>query len=167
MVEIFCGILSGSAWGPSVRKWKIQDQVFQNVHQRRYPHSFSLHLHLQNCNNRCELLFCAIKSCAINMIYNNSKFDCQVANLGQCFVALDPSAFTDSFPERLQVCHHGTVANTINWLFPGCTDLLAFGYFSTILNSFHPSSQSLLEMCRGLPPLDPELPVLVPGDRFW
>ena len=27
----------------------------------------------------------------------------QVANLGQCFVALDPSAFTDSFPERLQV----------------------------------------------------------------
>jgi len=75
MVEIFCGILSGSAWGPSVRKWKIQDQV---------------------------------------------------ANLGQCFVALDPSAFTDSFPERLQC---------------------------------------LLEMCRGLPPLDPELPVLVPGDR--
>jgi len=75
MVEIFCGILSGSAWGPSVRRWKIQDQV---------------------------------------------------ANLGQCFVALDPSAFTDSFPERLQ---------------------------------------SLLEMCRGLPPLDPELPVLVPGDR--
>ena len=26
--------------------------------------------------------------------------------------------------------------------------------------------QSLLEMCRGLPSLDPELPVLVPGDRF-
>ena len=38
---------------------------------------------------------------------------------------------------------------------------------SIILNPFHPSSQSLLEMCRGLPPLDPELPVLVPGDRFW
>ena len=27
----------------------------------------------------------------------------QVANLGQCFVALDPSAFTDNFPQRLQV----------------------------------------------------------------
>ena len=27
----------------------------------------------------------------------------QVANLGQCFVAIDPAAFTDAFPERLQV----------------------------------------------------------------
>jgi len=75
LVEIFCGILSGAAWGPHVRKWKIQDQV---------------------------------------------------ANLGQCFVAIDPAAFTDSFPERMQ---------------------------------------SLLDTCRDLPPLDPELPVIVPGDR--
>lgn len=75
MVEIFCGIMSGSAWGPHVRKWKIQDQV---------------------------------------------------ADLGQCFVAIDPSAFTDTFPGRLQ---------------------------------------SLLDTCRGLTPLDPDLPVLVPGDR--
>jgi len=75
MVEIFCGIMSGSAWGPHVRKWKIQNQV---------------------------------------------------ANLGQCFVAVDPAAFTDSFPERMQ---------------------------------------SLIDTCRGLAPLDPELPVLVPGDR--
>ena len=52
MVEIFCGILSGSAWGPSVRKWKVQDEV---------------------------------------------------ANLGQCFIALDPGAFTDDFNERMQV----------------------------------------------------------------
>ena len=35
MVEIFCGILSGSAWGPSVRKWKIQDQVFDLHCQNR------------------------------------------------------------------------------------------------------------------------------------
>jgi len=75
MVEIFCGIMSGSAWGPYVRKWKIQDQV---------------------------------------------------ANLGQCFVAINPEAFTDSFPGRLQ---------------------------------------ELLETCRGLSPLDPDLPILVPGDR--
>merc|ERR1711936_767692 len=75
MVEIFCGIMSGSAWGPHVRKWKIQDQV---------------------------------------------------ADLGQCFVAIDPSAFTDTFPGRLQF---------------------------------------LLDTCRGLTPLDPDLPVLVPGDR--
>ena len=52
MVEIFCGILSGSAWGPSVRRWKVQDEV---------------------------------------------------ANLGQCFIALDPGAFTDDFNERMQV----------------------------------------------------------------
>ena len=52
MVEIFCGILSGSAWGPSIRKWKVQDEV---------------------------------------------------ANLGQCFIALDPGAFTDDFNERMQV----------------------------------------------------------------
>merc|ERR1712025_432531 len=75
LVEIFCGILSGSAWGPHIRKWKIQDQV---------------------------------------------------ANLGQCFVAIDPAAFTDSFPDRMQ---------------------------------------SLIDTCRGLDPLDPDLPVLVPGDR--
>merc|ERR1711892_1548656 len=54
------------------------------------------------------------------------KIQNQVADLGQCFVAIDPAAFTDSFPERLQ---------------------------------------SLLDTCRGLTPLDPELPVLVPGDR--
>jgi len=75
MVEIFCGILSGSAWGPSVRRWKVQDEV---------------------------------------------------ANLGQCFVAIDPSAFTDTFPERLQ---------------------------------------ELMDTCRGLEPLDPDLPVIIPGDR--
>ena len=72
MVEIFCGIMSGSAWGPSVRKWKIQDQVEQ-----------------QAMEEMCRVL--------------------QVANLGQCFVAIDPAAFTDAFPERLQVnlssCH--------------------------------------------------------------
>ena len=66
MVEIFCGIMSGSAWGPSVRKWKIQDQVEE-----------------QAMEEMCRVL--------------------QVANLGQCFVAIDPTAFTDAFPERLQV----------------------------------------------------------------
>ena len=52
LVEIFCGILSGSNWGPHVRKWKVQDQI---------------------------------------------------ANLGQCFVAIDPGAFTDDFNVRMQV----------------------------------------------------------------
>jgi len=75
MVEIFCGVLSGSDFGPSVRRWKIQDQI---------------------------------------------------ANLGQCFVALDPAVFSDGFTERCQ---------------------------------------SLLDICRNLTPLDPELPVLIPGDR--
>ena len=54
LVEIFCGILSGSAWGPQVRKWKVQDEI---------------------------------------------------ANLGQCFVAINPAAFTDDFNERMQVKH--------------------------------------------------------------
>jgi len=75
LVEIFCGILSGSDWGPHIRKWKVQDQI---------------------------------------------------ANLGQCFVAIDPGAFTDDFNVRMQ---------------------------------------SLMDTCRGLSPIDPELPVLVPGDR--
>jgi len=75
MVEIFCGILSGSDWGPHIRRWKIQDQI---------------------------------------------------ANLGQCFIALDPAAFSDGFEDRCQ---------------------------------------SLLDTCRGLDPVDPELPVLIPGDR--
>ena len=52
LVEIFCGILSGSDWGPHIRKWKVQDQI---------------------------------------------------ANLGQCFVAIDPGAFTDDFNVRMQV----------------------------------------------------------------
>lgn len=64
MVEIFCGILSGSAWGPHIRRWKVQNQVIQVV---------------------------------------GHGLPGQVANLGQCFVALDPAAFTDSFPDRLQV----------------------------------------------------------------
>lgn len=75
MVEIFCGILSGAAWGPHVRKWKVQNQV---------------------------------------------------ANLGQCFIALDPAVFTEDFTERMQ---------------------------------------SLMDTCRGLDPIEPDLPVLVPGDR--
>ncbi|XP_023341588.1 uncharacterized protein LOC111711452 [Eurytemora carolleeae] len=75
MVEIFCGILSGSDWGPHIRKWKIQNQI---------------------------------------------------ANLGQCFIALDPSVFTPGFQDR---------------------------------------SQSLLDTCRGLVPLDPNLAVIIPGDR--
>ena len=27
LVEIFCGILSGSAWGPNIRQWKSYDSV--------------------------------------------------------------------------------------------------------------------------------------------
>ena len=52
LVEVMCGMLSGSAWGPHVRRWKVQNQV---------------------------------------------------ANLGQCFIALDPAAFTDDFTGRFQV----------------------------------------------------------------
>lgn len=75
MVEMFCGILSGSAWGPHVRKWKEENKI---------------------------------------------------ANLGHCFIAIDPAAFCPGFQDRCQ---------------------------------------ELLDTCRGLEPLDPELPVLVPGDR--
>ena len=96
MVEIFCGILSGSAWGPSVRKWKIQDQVFD--------------LHCQNIR-RIDRILCTLspsqEAKTFDLVQSNTiyNFGAQVANLGQCFVALDPSAFTDSFPERLQVWH--------------------------------------------------------------
>ncbi|CAF0763057.1 unnamed protein product [Rotaria sordida] len=51
MVEILCGILSGSHFGPWVRSWKV---------------------------NTTE------------------------ANLGQCFIAIDPNAFEDEFGSRLQ-----------------------------------------------------------------
>ena len=45
MVEIFCGILSGSAWGPSVRKWKIQDQVFDLHRQNRLQQWTEYYVH--------------------------------------------------------------------------------------------------------------------------
>ncbi|XP_078615013.1 putative oxidoreductase YjmC isoform X1 [Branchiostoma floridae x Branchiostoma japonicum] len=51
MVELFCGILSGGAYGPNVRRWKTNDRV---------------------------------------------------ANLGQCFVAIDPEAFAPGFQDRMQ-----------------------------------------------------------------
>ncbi|XP_065069084.1 uncharacterized oxidoreductase YjmC-like isoform X1 [Rhopilema esculentum] len=54
MVEIFCGILSGSLYGPYIRSW-----------------------------------------------LNASKEDLRPANLGQCFVAIDPSAFADGFEDRM------------------------------------------------------------------
>ena len=50
------------------------------------------------------IIIIIIRSCFHNPPPN------QVANLGQCFVALDPSAFTDSFPERLQV------DNFLDWI---------------------------------------------------
>ncbi|XP_071108497.1 uncharacterized oxidoreductase YjmC-like [Haliotis cracherodii] len=50
MVELFCGILGGCAFGPNVRTWKTTDRE---------------------------------------------------ANLGQCFVALDPSAFAPGFEGRM------------------------------------------------------------------
>jgi len=51
MVELFCGILAGSAFGPNVRLWMQSEEE---------------------------------------------------ANLGQCFVAIDPEAFAPGFAERLQ-----------------------------------------------------------------
>jgi LDH2 family malate/lactate/ureidoglycolate dehydrogenase len=50
MVELFCGILAGSAYGPNIRKWMTATTP---------------------------------------------------ANLGQCFVAVDPSCFAPGFEERL------------------------------------------------------------------
>ncbi|XP_041365965.1 uncharacterized oxidoreductase YjmC-like [Gigantopelta aegis] len=50
MVEVFCGILGGSAFGPNVRKWKSSTEP---------------------------------------------------ANLGQCFVAIDPNAFAPGFADRM------------------------------------------------------------------
>ena len=62
----------------------------------------------------------------IALPFRKWKVQNQVANLGQCFIAIDPAAFTDDFNGRMQ---------------------------------------SLMDTCRGLSPLDPELPVLIPGDR--
>lgn len=50
LVEIFCGILSGSAYGPNIRRWKNTTTV---------------------------------------------------ANLGQCFIAVDPDSFMPGFEERM------------------------------------------------------------------
>ncbi|XP_064605234.1 uncharacterized oxidoreductase YjmC-like [Liolophura sinensis] len=50
MVEIFCGILGGAAYGPNVRKWRTSDEI---------------------------------------------------ANLGHCFVAIDPEAFAPGFRDRM------------------------------------------------------------------
>ncbi|XP_048758864.2 uncharacterized oxidoreductase YjmC-like [Ostrea edulis] len=50
LVEIFCGILSGSAYGPSIRRWKNTTTV---------------------------------------------------ANLGQCFIAVEPNSFMPGFEERM------------------------------------------------------------------
>ncbi|CAH1798083.1 unnamed protein product [Owenia fusiformis] len=52
MVELFCGILSGSSFGPNIRKWNT-------VHQT------------------------------------------EEANLGQCFVAINPAMFADGFTDRM------------------------------------------------------------------
>jgi len=57
MVELFCGILAGSASGPNVRKWMTTSKA---------------------------------------------------ANLGQCFIALDPSCFAPDFETRL--------SNLLNYL---------------------------------------------------
>jgi len=51
LTEIFCGILSGSMWGPNIRQWKTTDTI---------------------------------------------------ANLGQCFIAVDPEAFGSGFSDRMQ-----------------------------------------------------------------
>lgn len=51
MVEIFCGMLSGGAYGPHVRKWMSTDRE---------------------------------------------------ADLGQCFIAIDPAAFAPGFEQRMQ-----------------------------------------------------------------
>ncbi|KAF5302680.1 hypothetical protein FQA39_LY10176 [Lamprigera yunnana] len=50
LVEIFCGILSGSAYGPNIRKWTVNSTV---------------------------------------------------ANLGQCFIAVDPNCFAPGFEGRM------------------------------------------------------------------
>lgn len=55
MVEVLCGILSGSSFGPNVRQWKGTSTV---------------------------------------------------ADLGQCFMAIDPNAFADGFEDRLSTLHH-------------------------------------------------------------
>uniref|UniRef100_A0A0K0CXI4 Malate dehydrogenase n=1 Tax=Angiostrongylus cantonensis TaxID=6313 RepID=A0A0K0CXI4_ANGCA len=51
LVEIFCGILAGSHWGPHIRKWMSASTE---------------------------------------------------ADLGQCFIAIDPQAFAPGFHERMQ-----------------------------------------------------------------
>lgn len=50
MVEIFCGILAGSDYGPNIRRWKSTERV---------------------------------------------------ANLGQCFIAVDPDCFAPGFVDRM------------------------------------------------------------------
>ena len=51
LVEIFCGILGGSLWGPNVRPWMNTTDI---------------------------------------------------ANFGQCYIAIDPNCFAPDFPDRLQ-----------------------------------------------------------------
>ncbi|XP_062587195.1 uncharacterized oxidoreductase YjmC-like, partial [Saccostrea cucullata] len=74
MVEVLCGILSGSAFGLNTGNWKKGEGA---------------------------------------------------VNYGQCFIAIDPSSFADGFTDRMT---------------------------------------QLIDQCRSVEPLDPDLPVLIPGD---
>lgn len=74
MVELLCGILAGSSYGPNIRKWTNHDVA---------------------------------------------------ANLGQCFIALDPDRFAPGFGDRLA---------------------------------------HLIDLLHALDPVDPDKPVLVPGE---
>lgn len=74
LVEVLCGITSGSKFGPYIQRWITKDSP---------------------------------------------------SNLGQCYIAVDPKCFAPGFEERM-TC--------------------------------------LLDFIRNLPPLDPDKPVLIPGD---
>jgi LDH2 family malate/lactate/ureidoglycolate dehydrogenase len=76
LVEILCGILAGSSYGPHIRDWKKNWQIADLV---------------------SSLIIKKVGEKECNLFKKQ-----QQKKQGQCFVAINPSFFADEFETRLQ-----------------------------------------------------------------
>ena len=81
MVDVFCGILSGSEFGTNIKRWQGEEERVQN---------------LVTIWNWFQLAFESLKWGSYVFLFFF------FLRQGQCFVAINPKVYADGFEDRMQ-----------------------------------------------------------------
>lgn len=99
MVEVLCGILSGANFGPNVRTWKDFEKVANLVskHNVKQPLKIIMTWQCQSILRSTTTVHLYMYSICMLTTFNTYNEILQ----GQCFIAIDPNAFSDGFSDRM------------------------------------------------------------------